>query len=128
MFQAFINMWRVKELRNKLLFTLGMMAIYRIGFHIPLPAVDQSSLAEWARNAAGGAAGNLIAYMGIFTGGALSQSTVKMPVGAVTRVRVLVQGGVDRSAPVAKAARCPSFAESVSGDSATHGLESIFPL
>jgi len=76
MFQAFINMWRVSELRNKLLFTLGMLVIYRIGFHIPLPAVDQSSLAEWARNAAGGAAGNLIAYMGIFTGGALGQSTI----------------------------------------------------
>ncbi len=76
MFQAFINIWRIAELRNKLFFTLGMMAIYRIGFHIPLPAVDQSSLTEWAQNAAGGAAGNLIAYMGIFTGGALGQSTI----------------------------------------------------
>lgn len=76
MLQAFINMWRVAELRNKLLFTLGMMAIYRVGFYIPLPGVDQSALAEWAQNAAGGAAGNLIAYVGIFTGGALGQSTI----------------------------------------------------
>jgi len=76
MLQAFINMWRVEELRNKLLFTLSMLAIYRVGFYIPLPAVDQSALAEWAEKAAGGAAGNLIAYVGIFTGGALGQSTI----------------------------------------------------
>ena len=76
MLQAFINMWRIAELRNKLLFTLGMLAIYRIGFYIPLPAVDQSALAEWAENASGGVAGNLIAYVGIFTGGALGQSTI----------------------------------------------------
>jgi len=76
MFQAFINMWRIAELRNKLLFTMGMLAIYRIGFYIPLPAVDQSALAEWAENASGGVAGNLIAYVGIFTGGALGQSTI----------------------------------------------------
>jgi preprotein translocase subunit SecY len=76
MLQAFLNMWRIAELRNKLLFTLGLMAIYRVGFYIPLPAVDQSALAEWAENASGGAAGNLIAYVGIFTGGALGQSTI----------------------------------------------------
>ncbi len=76
MLQAFINMWRVPELRNKLLFTLGMLVIYRIGFYIPLPAVDQSALADWAEKASGGAAGNLITYVGIFTGGALGQSTI----------------------------------------------------
>ncbi len=75
MLQAFINMWRVQELRNKLLFTIGMLAIYRVGFYIPLPAVDQSALAEWAQDVSG-AAGNLIAYVGIFTGGALGQSTI----------------------------------------------------
>jgi len=76
MLQAFLNMWRVADLRSKLLFTLGMLAIYRIGFYIPLPAVDQSALAEWAEKQSGNAAGNLIAYVGIFTGGALGQSTI----------------------------------------------------
>ena len=77
MLQAFINMWRVTELRNKLLFTVGMLAIYRVGFYIPLPAVDQSELAKWAaQNATGGAVGNIIAYVNIFTGGGLGQSTI----------------------------------------------------
>jgi len=32
MFASLINIWRVKELRNKILFTLGLLAIYRIGY------------------------------------------------------------------------------------------------
>jgi preprotein translocase subunit SecY len=76
MLQAFINMWRIPELRNKLLFTLGMLAIYRIGFFIPLPAVNQESLADWAQKASGDALGNLISFVGIFTGGSLNQSTI----------------------------------------------------
>ena len=77
MLQAFINMWRVAELRNKLLFTVSMLAIYRIGFFIPLPAVDQSELAKWAQeNASDGTVGNIISYVNIFTGGGLGQSTI----------------------------------------------------
>jgi preprotein translocase subunit SecY len=76
MLNAFLNMWRIKELRIKLLFTLAMLAIYRIGFFIPLPAVNQESLKSWAEKARGGTAGNLLDFMSIFTGGSLSQSTV----------------------------------------------------
>lgn len=76
MLQAFLNIWRIKELRNKLLFTIGMLVIYRIGFFIPLPGVDQSALNEWAESAADSGVGSLINYVGIFTGGSLSQSTI----------------------------------------------------
>ena len=41
MLQTFLNIFRVPELRNKVLFTLLMLAIYRIGYHIPLPGVDR---------------------------------------------------------------------------------------
>lgn len=68
-------MWRIKELRNKLLFTISMLAIYRIGFFIPLPGVDQSTLAQRMSEQEGGI-GSVLAYMQIFTGGSLSQSTV----------------------------------------------------
>ena len=76
MLKAFFNIWRVPELRNKLLFTLGMLAIYRIGFFIPLPAVDQQALQDFFKSLEGGAAGNIAAFVGIFTGGQLSQSTI----------------------------------------------------
>ncbi len=76
MLQAFLNMWKIAELRTKLLFTLGMLAIYRIGFFIPLPAVNQVELAAWAKQQEGGATGNLLQFVSIFTGGSMSQSTL----------------------------------------------------
>jgi len=76
MLQAFLNMWKIAELRTKLFFTLGMLAIYRIGFFIPLPAVNQQALQEWAEKQIGGATGNLLQFVSIFTGGSMSQSTL----------------------------------------------------
>jgi len=74
-------MWRIPELRNKLLFTLGMLAIYRIGFHVPLPGVNQEKMAEvFQRMGTGGAAGRalrqLADYFSLFTGGSLQRSTI----------------------------------------------------
>ncbi len=76
MLQAFFNMWRIKDLRTTILFTLGMLVIYRVGFFIPLPGVDQSALSAYASNQSGGALGNLMTYVGIFTGGSLGRSTI----------------------------------------------------
>lgn len=76
MLQAFLNMWRIADLRGKMLFTIGMLVIYRVGFFIPLPAVSQARLQDWAQKNAGGPTGNLVQFMGIFTGGALDQSTL----------------------------------------------------
>ncbi|MFG0330789.1 MAG: preprotein translocase subunit SecY [Phycisphaerales bacterium] len=76
MFSAFVNVFRIPELRNKLLFTIAMLAIYRIGFWIPLPGVDQSAIAAFFEQQSEGAAGRLAQYIATFTGGALGQSTI----------------------------------------------------
>jgi len=76
MLKAFINMWRVAELRNKLFFTIAMLAIYRIGFFIPLLGVDQDKLQKWAAGQEGSPLGNLISFVTIFTGGSFRQSTI----------------------------------------------------
>lgn len=76
MLKAFLNMWRVAELRNKLIFTISMLAIYRIGFRIPLMGIDRDALREMAERMSGTAGGNLMDYMTLFTGGSLSQSTI----------------------------------------------------
>jgi len=76
MLKAFFNIWRIAELRGKLLFTIGMLAIYRIGFFIPLPGIKQEALAEFFKNLQGSAAGNIATFVGMFTGGMLSQSTI----------------------------------------------------
>ena len=75
MLKAFLNIWKIPDLRNKVLFTLAMLGIYRIGFFIPLPGVDQSALEKFAQEASG-AFGNLMSFVSIFTGGSLGQSTI----------------------------------------------------
>src|SRR5689334_24316147 len=77
MFKTFVNIFRVPELRNKVLFTLFMLAIYRIGYHVPIPGVDQSSFAAMAsKTDDNSAAGRLASYVALFSGGNLQQSTV----------------------------------------------------
>ena len=78
MLKTFVNIFRVPELRNKVLFTLMMLAIYRIGYHVPIPGVNQAGLASLAEQQAEGgtAAGRLANYVSLFSGGSLSQSTI----------------------------------------------------
>src|SRR3954469_5217850 len=78
MFKTFINIFRVPELRNKVLFTLAMLAIYRIGYHVPLMGVDQEHFAELVKQQAtdNTAAGRLASYVSLFSGGNLQQSTI----------------------------------------------------
>ena len=78
MFRAFINTFKVPDLRNKVLFTLGMLIIYRIGWYVPLPGVNQELMAEHFSRIAGGdtAMGQLVEYFALFTGGSLQQSTI----------------------------------------------------
>ncbi|MEM9083335.1 MAG: preprotein translocase subunit SecY [Planctomycetota bacterium] len=78
MLQALLNVFRVKDLRNKVLFTIAMLAVYRIGFWIPLPGVDQTALAELFANQAedSGAFGRVAEYVATFSGGTFSQSTI----------------------------------------------------
>ncbi|MEM7627895.1 MAG: preprotein translocase subunit SecY [Planctomycetota bacterium] len=77
-FQTIANVFRIAELRNKILFTLGMLAVYRIGFWIPLPGVNQEQLARTFELATqeGTAAGKLAQTVAMFSGGSLGQSTI----------------------------------------------------
>lgn len=74
--QPLLNLWRIPELRNRILFTLAMLVIYRIGFHIPLPVVDPDALKAFMEGKSQGLLGGLMAYMSTFTGGSLQQSTI----------------------------------------------------
>ena len=78
MFKTLANIFRVPELRDKVLFTLLMLAIYRIGYHVPIPGVDQQAFIDLAKQqqSDASAAGRLAAYVALFSGGNLSQSTI----------------------------------------------------
>lgn len=79
MFQTLINIFKVPELRNKILFTLFLLAIYRIGFSVPLPGVDQEQFIKIAQQQQQGdssAASRVATYISIFSGGNINQSTI----------------------------------------------------
>ncbi len=66
------NIFRIPELKKRLLFTLGMFAIYRLGEHIPAPGVNGQALAA----AFASQAGTLFGLYDVFVGGAFSQATI----------------------------------------------------
>src|SRR5271170_498862 len=78
MFKTFVNIFKVPELRNKVLFTLFMLAIYRIGYWVPLLGVDQQHFQDLQAQQSkdNSAAGRLASYVSLFSGGTLGQSTV----------------------------------------------------
>ena len=47
---AFVNAFKIEDLRKKLLFTLGLLIVYRIGSHITIPGVNAAVLAEYFKN------------------------------------------------------------------------------
>ncbi|OGX05140.1 MAG: preprotein translocase subunit SecY [Omnitrophica bacterium RIFCSPLOWO2_12_FULL_50_11] len=76
MLQALANIFKVPELKKKVLFTLFIVVIYRIGAHVPTPGVDGNALNAFFQRIAGTAGGNLFGIMALFSGGALQRATV----------------------------------------------------
>jgi len=66
------KVFNIPELRNRILFTLGMLAVYRIGAHIPTPGINQDELAKFLQKEGGA----LLGFLDIFSGGALSRMTI----------------------------------------------------
>ena len=71
MFTTFRNAWKVPELRKKILYTLLIILVFRIGCHIPVPFLDTAVLGSMIAGQ-----GNFLSYMDILSGGALSQGTL----------------------------------------------------
>jgi len=71
--QTFKNIFKVKELRKKVLFVLAMMVVYRLGAHIPVPGVDVSILQEQLFQ---GGIGGVFDFLDLFAGGALRNFTI----------------------------------------------------
>ncbi|PSQ85852.1 MAG: preprotein translocase subunit SecY [Bacteroidetes bacterium QS_3_64_15] len=67
------NIWSVQELRERILYTLGLLIIYRLGTHVTLPGVDAAALAQ-VRAQEGG--GGLFGFLDMFVGGAFKQAGI----------------------------------------------------
>jgi len=78
MIQTLLNVFKVPELRTKVLFTMAMLVVFRIGHWIPLPGLDAQQLAKIFNQSGSESStlGKLANFVSIFSGGSLSQSTI----------------------------------------------------
>ncbi|MCM0082682.1 preprotein translocase subunit SecY [Geomonas sp. Red32] len=72
MIEAFQNIFKIPELKKRVLFSLAMLAVYRVGCHIPTPGIDAQALSHFFK----AAQGTLLGMFGMFSGGALEKLAV----------------------------------------------------
>ena len=86
MLEAVRNAMRLPDLRNKILFTLMILVIYRIAAHIPVPGIDAAALENYFRN------NSVLGLLDLFSGGALSNfSVVAMGVYPYITAQIIMQ-------------------------------------
>src|ERR1051325_9699869 len=77
MVSAFVNTLKIPELRRRILFTLAIVVVVRLGAAITTPGVNQAVLQEWFRSAlTEKSGGNLAALLNLFSGGALENCAI----------------------------------------------------
>jgi len=67
------DIWKIEELRNKIILTLGLMVVYRLAAQVPLPGIDPTQLSGLQDTTSGN---NLLGLLNMFTGGAFAQASV----------------------------------------------------
>jgi len=71
-FEAVANVFRIPDLRKRVLFTLGLLAVYRIGGHIPTPGINALRLEEFFQQNLG----TLFGFIDLFSGGMFRRLTI----------------------------------------------------
>ena len=66
------NIWKIEDLRERILYTLGILLIYRLGTHVVLPGIDPSQLDQLKQQTSEGVLG----LLDMFSGGAFSNASV----------------------------------------------------
>jgi preprotein translocase subunit SecY len=72
MFQKFANIFRIPDLRKRVLFTLAMLAVYRLGGHIPTPGINADKLQQFFQQQQG----SFLGFVDLFSGGQLRRLTI----------------------------------------------------
>src|SRR3989440_12817759 len=72
MFEKLANIFRIPDLRKRILFTLGLLAVYRLGGHIPTPGVNADKLQQFFEQNRG----TFLGFVDLFSGGQLRRLTV----------------------------------------------------
>ena len=66
------DIWKIEELRSKIMLTLGLMVVYRLAAQVPLPGIDPTQLSGLANKTSDG----LLGLLNAFTGGAFAKASV----------------------------------------------------
>jgi preprotein translocase subunit SecY len=69
---SFRNIFAIPDLRRRVLFTLALLAVYRIGAFVPIPGIDPNAMAEFTKQAEG----TMLGFLNLFSGGALGRMTI----------------------------------------------------
>src|ERR1044071_5391864 len=72
MFEKFANIFRIPDLRKRIIFTLGLLAVYRVGGHMPVPGVDWHAFEQFVQQNRG----TLLGFVDLFSGGQFRRMTV----------------------------------------------------
>jgi preprotein translocase subunit SecY len=72
MFEKLANIFRIPDLRNRVMFTLALLAVYRLGGHIPTPGVNADMLQQFFQNNRG----SVLGFVDLFSGGQLRRLTI----------------------------------------------------
>src|ERR671917_607061 len=73
MLRTFLNAFRVADIRKKLAFTAGMLALYRVGAYIPAPGINVDAVEQIAENFTGS---NVLGFLNLFSGGSLQRFAI----------------------------------------------------
>ena len=71
MFKTLRNAWKIEDLRKKMIFTLIIIVIFRLGVAMPVPFLDPSAISSMVNET-----GSMLGYINLLTGGAFSQATL----------------------------------------------------
>jgi preprotein translocase subunit SecY len=71
-FEALANVFRIPDLRKRLLFTLGLLAVYRLGGHIPIPGIDTKRFEDFIQQNQG----TIFGFFDLFSGGMFRRLTI----------------------------------------------------
>jgi preprotein translocase subunit SecY len=83
-------LWRSEDIRNKLLITLGLLALYRLAANVPAPGVDSATLAAFHQSSAG--SGNFLGFLDLLSGGTVSNfSLLSMGVYPYITAQIILQ-------------------------------------
>jgi preprotein translocase subunit SecY len=74
--EQFGNVWRIKDLRRKLLITLGLLSLCRVGVYIPLPGINVEALGALFQRVGQGAGGQVLGLINMFAGGAMRNGAI----------------------------------------------------